>query len=224
MKLLIIEDEQELARLMKQGMEERSFLVDLAHDGTTGEQCALLNSYAAILLDLNLPDLDGMDVLAHIRAQGVDTPVIVVSARNTAMQKSAALDLGADDFLVKPFDFVELCSRIHAVTRRFHGRANPAIELGALFINPATRQVLFHGEAVHFSAKEFDIVAYLAARCPEVIPAEELIEQLYDESLDPFSSVLRVHFVNIRKKLSRISPEPVLETVKPKGYRILAPF
>ncbi|MDL2218717.1 response regulator transcription factor [Christensenellaceae bacterium OttesenSCG-928-M15] len=221
MKLLIIEDEIDLAALMKKGMEEKQFTVDLAHDGAGGEQYATLNAYDAILLDLNLPDMDGMEVLKSIRTQGVDTPVIIVSARNTAKQKSEALDLGADDFLVKPFDFLELTSRIYAVTRRFYGRTNPSIAIGSLLINPATRQVQFCGHEMDFSAKEFEILFYIAKRYPEIVSAEELIEHVYDEELDPFSSVLRVHFVNMRKKFKRISPEPVFETVKSKGYRIV---
>lgn len=216
----MIEDDGRLSEEIKIGLKRQGFCIDLAATGLDGEEKAYATDYDAVLLDLNLPDKDGLDVLSFLRNHGRNIPVLIVSARGGVKERSAGLDLGADDYITKPFDFVELTSRIHAVIRRFYGRLNPKITLGDLSVNPATRTALWKEKPIPLSAKEFDILSYLAECSPNVVSGEEIIEHTYNEEFDMFSSVLRVHISNLRKKLYAASKENLLITVKGRGYRL----
>jgi DNA-binding response OmpR family regulator len=220
MRLLIIEDDPELALVMRKGLEEPGFTVDISNTGIEGEEKALVNGYDTILLDLNLPDKDGLDILKFLREQEVQTPVVIVTARHEVTERAHGLNSGADDYVVKPFDFVELKARIRAVIRRSYGRTKNEIQVGRLRIDPAMRKAYLDGFELALSAKEFDILEYLASRHPDVASSEEIVEHVYDEFFDPFSSVLRVHIANLRKKLNAASGEGLLLTVKGKGYRL----
>lgn len=218
MRLLIIEDDKQLSGEMKIGLERQGFTIDIANTGIEGEEKAFVTDYDAVLLDLNLPDKDGIDILVFLRNNERNMPVLIVSARETVKERSDALDLGADDYIVKPFDFIELTSRIRAVVRRFYGRTSPQITIGDLSIDPATRTALWKTEKILLSVKEFDILLYLAECYPKVVSGEEIIEHTYNEEFDMFSSVLRVHISNLRKKLQTASGLNLLITVKGKGY------
>lgn len=220
MRLLIIEDHVELSTFMKSGLEKAGFQVDTALKGIEGEEKACVNNYDVILLDLNLPDKDGLEILKYLRFEHIDTPVIIVTARDDIEERALGLDLGADDYLIKPFQFIELRARIQAVIRRFHGRLNPIIEIGNLMIHPASRSVMWKGEIIFLAAKEFDILEYIAQRHPAVISSEEIIEHVYNEDFDPFSTVLRVHLSKLRKKLREVSHKDILITTRGKGYTI----
>lgn len=224
MRLLIIEDDIPLSTEMKIGLERQGFTVDVANTGLEGEEKAYVTDYDAVLLDLSLPDKDGLEVLAWLRENGRELPVLIVSARNAVQEKAAGLDLGADDYLTKPFDFLELTSRIRAVVRRFYGRTNPKITIESLTVCPNTRIALWEDRPIPLSAKEFDILLYLAERHPAVVSGEEIIEHTYDESFDLFSSVLRVHISNLRKKLTAASGKNLLITVKGRGYCLWSGF
>ncbi|MDE7327211.1 MAG: response regulator transcription factor [Lachnospiraceae bacterium] len=218
MRILIIEDDKQLANEMKTGLERQGFTVDIANTGLDGEEKAYVTDYDTILLDLNLPDKDGLAILSFLRSNGRNMPVLIVSARDTVRERSTGLDLGADDYIVKPFDFVELTSRIRAVVRRFYGRTNPTIIIGSLSINPAIQTAVWGKEAIPLSSKEFDILLYLGERHPEIVSSEDIIEHTYNEDFDLFSSVLRVHISNLRKKLQAASGQNLLITIKGKGY------
>lgn len=220
MRLLIIEDNKELSASMKQGLEKAGFQVDTAYMGMEGEEKAYVNSYDAILLDLNLPDKDGIDILKFLRAEHIETPVIIITARDEIEERALGLDLGADDYLTKPFQLLELRARVQAVIRRFHGRTNPAIEVGGLTIHPASRSALWKDKPISLSAKEFDILEYIAQRHPAVVSSEELVEHVYDENFDPFSTVLRVHLTKLRKKLTEAAGKDILITTRGKGYSL----
>ncbi len=218
MRLLIIEDDKRLADEMKIGLERQGFTIDIANTGLEGEEKAYITDYDAVLLDLNLPDKDGLEILSYLRSNERNMPVLIVSARDTARERSTGLDLGADDYIVKPFDFIELTSRIRAVVRRFYGRTNPIITIGSLSINPAIQTALWDNEVIPLSTKEFDILFYLAERHPEIVSSEDIIEHTYNEDFDLFSSVLRVHISNLRKKLQAAIGQNLLITIKGKGY------
>lgn len=220
MRLLIIEDDLPLAGEMKTGLERQGFTVDIANTGLDGEEKAYVTDYDAVLLDLNLPDKDGLEVLSYLRSAERNIPILIVSARDTAREKAAGLDLGADDYIVKPFDFIELTSRIRAVVRRFYGRTSPKITFGKLGVDPAARTAAWENAVIPLSAKEFDILLVLAERHGSIVSSEEIIEHTYDEDFDLFSSVLRVHISNLRKKLKAASGQDLLLTVKGKGYRL----
>lgn len=224
MRLLIIEDDKQLADEMKIGLQRQGFTIDIANTGLAGEEKAYVTDYDAVLLDLNLPDKDGLAILSFLRGNERNMPVLIVSARDTVRERSTGLDLGADDYIVKPFDFVELTSRIRAVVRRFYGRTNPAIMIGRLSVNPAIQTALWGNEAIPLSSKEFDILWYLAERYPEIVSSEDIIEHTYNEDFDLFSSVLRVHISNLRRKLQAASGQNLLMTIKGKGYCLWSDF
>jgi len=194
--------------------------VDLAFTGEEGEEKAYITEYDAILLDLNLPGKDGLSVLSFLREAGVETPVIIVTARHEIEERAKGLDNGADDYLVKPFELVELMARIRAVVRRFHGRTSPNISIGGLLVNTVKREVSFKGNTVVLKPKEFDILLYIAQKSPAVVSMEEIAEHIYDESFDPFSSVLRVHMARLKKQLAASAGKELLKTIRAKGYQL----
>jgi len=222
MRLLIIEDDAKLSQVMKDGLERRGFTVDVANTALDGEDKALANQYDSILLDLNLPDKNGIDVLRFLRQSETPFPIIIISARGQAEQRALGLNHGADDYIAKPFDFTELDARIRAIIRRAYGRAKNEITAGRVMVSPRLRKAYLGGTKLSLSAKEFDILEYLASRSPDVVSAEDITEHVYDEFFDPFSSVLRVHIANLRKKLIAAGGDGLLLTVKGKGYQLCA--
>lgn len=220
MRILMIEDNKELANSMKTGLEKAGFRMDVSYTGSEGEQRAYANGYDAILLDLNLPDKDGLDILKFLRSEHIETPVIIITARDEIEERALGLDLGADDYLTKPFQLLELRARVQAVIRRFHGRTNPNIEIGALTVNTASRTVRWNGKEVPLAIKEFDILEYIAERHPAVVSSEEIVEHIYNEDFDPFSTVLRVHLSKLCKKLNDACGKDILITTRGKGYSL----
>lgn len=219
MKLLMIEDNTAFSKALQTALSAYGFSVDLAANGTLGEEKAFIHEYDVILLDLNLPDMDGLQVLQAIRSHQ-DTPVLILSARDRVKDKASGLDIGADDYLAKPFEIEELRSRIHALIRRSHGRSHPMIQIGQLLIDPLSRKASYAGTAIAVTIKEFDILEYLATMSPKVVSSEELSEHLYDENFDPFSSVLRVHLARLKKKLAEAAGEELLINIRGKGYQL----
>ena len=218
MRILMIEDNTELALSVKEGLENIGFHVDTAYTGEDGEAKADINEYDCLLLDLNLPDKDGLLILKALRDAGKDVPIIIMTARDEIEERAYGLDLGADDYVTKPFHLVELRARIQAAIRRYYGKTNPVLNIGDLVVNPLTREASVRGQPVELLAKEFDILEYLAEKHPAVVSAEELVEHVYDEEFDPFSSVLRVHISRLRKKLTQAAGRELLQTMRGKGY------
>lgn len=202
MRVLVVEDNRELALSIKKGLEQENISVDLAYDGEAGEEKAFVNAYDGILLDLNLPRKDGLAVLQSLRASAVESPVIIITARDEIEERAKGLDFGADDYLVKPFELLELNARLRAVVRRYHGRSLPQVKVGALTVDPVCRRVDYQQKEILLKPKEFDILLCIAQRYPAVVSSEEISEHVYDENYDPFSSVLRVHLARLKKKLS----------------------
>lgn len=222
MRLLIVEDHEELLALMIERLCEYGYACDYASCGEAADIKIHDNTYDAVLLDLNLPDQDGFDLLAGWRMKGVACPVLVVSARNDIEDRVKGLQLGSDDYISKPFDFKELHARIQAVIRRFHGRPISKIEVARLSIDVDTRTVLLDQTKIALSPKEYDILEYIASQHPRIISNSEIAEHVYNEEFDPFSGVIRVHMANIRKKLI-IDGKSVLCNEKGKGYFLCHP-
>lgn len=220
MRILIIEDDKNLSYEIKEGLERNGFIVDIANMGMEGEEKAYTTDYDTILLDLNLPDKDGLDILHFLRKEERNIPIIIVSARNTSDERIYSLNSGADDYITKPFDFQEMTSRIHAVIRRFYGRTSPVIILNKLVVDPQKRVAYYDKKLIGLSAKEFDILCFLAQCSPDIVSSESIAEHVYDEYYDPFSSVLRVHMANLRKKLKQAAGYDLLITRKGRGYQL----
>ena len=220
MRVLVVEDNRELALSIKKGLEQENISVDLAYDGEAGEEKAFVNTYDGILLDLNLPRKDGLAVLQSLRASAVESPVIIITARDEIEERAKGLDFGADDYLVKPFELLELNARLRAVVRRYHGRSLPQVKVGALTVDPVCRRVDYQQKEILLKPKEFDILLCIAQRYPAVVSSEEISEHVYDENYDPFSSVLRVHLARLKKKLSEGAEREILRTIRAKGYQL----
>jgi len=218
MRILVIEDNKELCEYIKMSLEQEGYAVDISLDGNDGEEKAFVNSYDVILLDLNLPGKDGLEIIKFLRESNINTPVIMITARGEINDRAIGLDSGADDYLIKPFDLVELKARIRAVVRRFQGRTNPLIQIENLVLNPLTRQAEYNKTLITLSVKEFDILEVIASRYPAVVSVEQLTEHIYDEMYDSFSSSLRVHIMRLRNKLAEASGKDMLKTMRGKGY------
>lgn len=220
MRVLMIEDSVELANTVKAGLERENVSVDVAHTGLTGEEKAFVNQYDAILLDLNLPDKDGLEILHFLRGSQVETPIIIITARDEIQERAKGLDFGADDYLVKPFELLELNARLRAIIRRFHGRTTPQITIGELVVNPICREVAYGGKRIELKPKEYDILLCIAENYPAIVPVVKIAELVYDEDFDPFSSVLRVHMARLKKKLADAAGKELLKNIRAKGYQL----
>ena len=212
-RILIVEDEEKIARFVTLELEHEGYQVEHAADGRTAVDLALERDYDLILLDVLLPQLNGMEVLRRVRKHK-DVPVIMVTARDAVMDKVAGLDAGADDYLIKPYDLDELSARIRALLRRSAGRSDPIIRRGRLTINPSTREVLFNGESVLLSSKEYALLFALAERPGIVLSRAQLEEKLYNYESLIGSNAIEVHIHHLRKKLS----EDSIKTVRGVGY------
>ena len=212
-KVLIVEDEQSISNFISMILTANGFDTIIVRTGE--EALTMIASHCPdmIVLDLGLPDMDGMEVLKSVRKWS-NLPVVVVSARNHEHDKVEALDYGADDYLVKPYELDELSARVRALLRRSAGRADPIIERGALRISPATREVTFNGEPVILSSKEYALLAALAERQGVVWSRSQLEEKLYNWDNTVGSNAIEVHIHHLRKKLS----DNAIKTVRGVGY------
>lgn len=220
MRILTIEDNLELSQHIQQSLSLLGFQVDSCNCGLAGEELAFINPYDAILLDLNLPDKDGLEILSFLRKENIATPIIIITARDEVKQRIVGLNLGADDYVTKPFDLQELAARIYAVIRRFYGRANPDIQIGPLLVSPASRYIAYNRQVVALKAKEFDMLEIMASVYPNVISMEQIALQIYDENAEPSSSVLRVHMSRLKRALREISGQEVIKNIRGKGYQL----
>lgn len=218
MKILIVEDEQRLARLMKQGLEEQGFAVDLALTGSEGQFLAENYPYDTILLDISLPEVDGLTILKLLREQGNAVPVLIITARGDVGDRIKGLNLGADDYLAKPFDLEELIARIHALIRRSHGQASSIMKVGDLTINTNARTVSRSGQEITLSAREFDLLSYLALNSGRVVSRTELIEHIYITDCELDSNVIDVYISHLRNKIDRTFSSQLIHTVRGVGY------
>ena len=220
MRLLIIEDEEQLLDALKRGLTKRGYAVDTAEDGITGSEMAYQNEYDVIILDLNLPGKDGIEVLKDIRTRSMTTKVLILSARSSVPDKIKGLDLGANDYLGKPFDFLELEARIRNLIRRDFVQQSTVIHLQNLTLDTAQKSAAVNGHKLDLQPKEYAILEYLALRSGTVISAEELIEHIWDEEADMFSMSVKVHISNLRKKISAYGDSGLIVTVRGRGYMI----
>ena len=217
-KLLLIEDSEKLQRSLQRGFRKLGFAVDAATDGKEGLWLATQNEYDVVLLDLMLPGIDGFEVLQQLREGGNQHHVLILSARDLLEDRIHGLDLGADDYLVKPFAFSELAARIRAITRREGSLREPVIDTRGLELDPNTNRVKRDGQEIHLTPKEFSLVYYLARNEGRAVPQEELLEHIWDEHANPFTQTVKVHMNNLRRKLNEGFREQLIETIRGKGY------
>ena len=221
MNILIIEDEDTLLENLKVVLEEERYRVETATDGQIGLEKALSETHDLILLDIMLPHVNGLDILQEIRRGGINVPVLMLTARGDIQDKIHGLDLGADDYLAKPFSFPELLARVRALIRR-HTEKAPIIEIGPVALDTLTRSVLKNGEPVTLTPKEFSILEFLFYNRGRVVSRFHLAEHVWGEDFDPFnmSNFLDVHIKNLRKKLQVGDQPSIIKTVRSVGYQL----
>ncbi len=213
MRLLLAEDELDLARALGRALEENGYAVDVVHDGLEAAHLGTSVEYDAILLDLMLPERDGFEVLAEVRAARA-TPVLILTARDGVDDRVRGLDGGADDYLVKPFELKELLARVRALIRRAAGRAVPRIEVGDVALDPAARTVTKGGVPVRLSPKEFAVAEFLLTHRGRLVTRTMLVEHVYDDAEETASNVLDVYVASLRRKLGR----EFVRTRRGEGY------
>ncbi len=222
MHLLIVEDEEKLARALKKGLELKGFAVDWLADSEKAKTRIMLyrSEYDLIILDLMLPGIDGATITESVRKEGVTTPIIILTARNETEHKVDLLNKGADDYIVKPFSFEELLSRINAVLRRPQQQKPVTLKVGDLEMDIATRTVRKQGDEIQLTLKEFSLLECFMRQPNEVLSREKLFDHVWDFNSLSWSNVLDVHMKNLRKKLNHDAMDPVFETVRGVGYRL----
>jgi len=220
MRVLIIEDEKRLAENMAAALRENGIATDIANDGETGKHLAGYGHYDLVMLDLMLPETDGITVLKWIRARRDHTPVLVVTAKDDPQSTIALLNLGADDYLSKPFDLGELIARVKALIRRGKGVATPTVKLRDLEVDTMTRTVSRQGTLLEVSPTEYRILEYLLHKPNYVVSKRELLEHLYDFNWERHSNVIEAHISNLRKKLDADVDTSYIQTCRGRGYRL----
>lgn len=220
MRVLLVEDETRLAANIVAGLREAGFAVDHAADGLAGLHYAEQDLFDLIVLDLMLPGRDGKAVLRSIRQKGLHTPVLILTAQEGKTTIVELLNCGADDYLAKPFDLGELIARVKALIRRSKGTSSPLLRVAELQIDTVLQTVTRNGQVIDLSPTEYRILEYLAHRPRAIVSKKELLEHLYDYDWEHHSNVIEAHISNLRRKLIRTDAEPIIETLRHRGYRL----
>ena len=218
MKVLLAEDDVMLGHSMERGLRLAGFSVDWAHDGLQTQAALREHEYDVVLLDIGLPGLDGLQVLQWLRTQDQPVPVLVVSARDAVSDRVAGLNLGADDYLTKPFDLDELVARVHALARRRTGRAQPEMQFGRLTMRPLRREALLDNQPVALAAREYDLLLALMENPGTVLSREQLESRLYGWNDEVASNAVEVHVHHLRRKLGTAW----IKNVRGVGYKLVA--
>ncbi|MEU4437123.1 response regulator transcription factor [Micromonospora chalcea] len=217
MRVLVVEDERNLADAIARGLRKRGMAVDVAYDGDSGHEAAFVTRYDVVILDRDLPGVHGDQICADLAASGALTRVLMLTASGTVADRVEGLQLGADDYLAKPFAFDELVARVQALGRRATPAAPPVLEVADLVLDPARRVVTRGGVPLDLTNKEFGVLAELLKARGAVVSSEELLERVWDANTDPFTTIVRVTVMTLRKKLG---DPPLIDTVVGAGYRI----
>jgi two-component system, OmpR family, response regulator len=221
-RVLVVEDEVHLAETIGRGLRAEGFDVELVHDGLDGLWRARERPYAAIVLDILLPGMNGYEVCRTLRRDGVWTPILVLTAKTGEYDEAEALDIGADDFLSKPFSFVVLVARLRALVRRGSAPRPPVLAAGDLTVDPVTRTCNRNGTAVDLTPRELALLAALLRRAGEVVPKTALLREVWGDDFDGDANVVEVYVGYLRRKLDAPFGRRTLQTVRGAGYRLVA--
>ena len=218
MRLLLIEDEEDAARMIAKGLRQESHAVDIAEDGESGLHKALSHPYDLIILDIRLPMKDGFTVCRELRQAGLQIPVLMLTASGAYEDRVSGLDLGADDYLVKPFDVNELFARVRALLRRKPLLQEPVIRVDTLEMNTRSRTVRRAGKFIRLTAKEYALLECLAREADTLLGRERISEQVWNESYDPFSNLIEEYIKRLRKKIDFEGQKPLIHARRGQGY------
>lgn len=222
MRILVIEDDRKVAGFIQKGLTEEQYAVDVCYDGVDGLFWAKESAYDVILLDIMLPKKDGISVCRELRAAGISTPIIMLTARDTVDDKIKGLDVGADDYLVKPFSFGELLARIRALLRRSQDYKSPVLKIEDLELDPASRKVRRGGQEITLTGKEYALLEYLLRNQGRVLTETLIVEHVWDMNYEPGTNVLNVYIHHLRNKLDKGFAKKLLHTIRGAGYVLKA--
>lgn len=223
MRLLLVEDYPPLQKALVQGLQEAGFAVDATADGEEGLWFAQTNDYDVIVLDLMLPKVDGLTILKQLRQDGRQTHVLVLTAKDTLNDRVRGLNLGADDYMIKPFAFEELLARVRSLVRRRYQDKVPAIEVDDLRVDTIAQRVQRGTEDIHLTPREFALLEYLARRVGKVVTRTEIWEHVYDFHAEASSNVVDVYIGYLRRKIERDGKPPLIRTLRGRGYSLGTP-
>ena len=220
MRILLVEDKSQLLNAYVKGLKQDGYAIDTASDGASAVELCEINTYDLVVLDINLPKLNGIEVLKQVRTLNKSVKIIIVSANRSIEQRIEGLDLGANDYLTKPFDFQELRARIRALLRRDFISQPKVLSINDFNIDLNLHQITYQGKMILLTLKEYTILTYLIQNRERIISSEELLEKCWNDEADPFSEAMRVHIYALRKKIQEATQrDDVIQTVKGVGYR-----
>jgi DNA-binding response OmpR family regulator len=217
MRIILAEDDPILGDGLRTGLRQLGFQIDWVRDGLAAERELISGDYAAAVIDLGLPHKDGLDVLQAVRDKKITTPVVILTARDAVRERIRGLDLGADDYLIKPIDLHELAARLRAIVRRAHGQLQDVLQHGELKLDRSARQVKLSGQIINLSTREFDLLSVLMLSIGRVLSRDQLEQQLYSWGYEVESNTIEVHIHHLRKKISA----DMIQTVRGVGYTIM---
>ena len=223
MRILVVDDEVDLTEAIARGLRRQGYAVDTAINGEEAIEKSSYTAYDLVCLDLTMPDIDGLEVCKILRKdppEGIIPRILMLTARDTIEERIAGLDVGADDYLVKPFAFDELAARIRSLLRRDGGRSGAVLQVGPLIMDTARHIVTRDDRTLDLTAKEFAVLRYLMSRPGDVVSQEDLLEHVLDEHADPFTNTVRVTVGTLRRKVNSGQEDSILETVVGRGYRL----
>jgi DNA-binding response OmpR family regulator len=222
MRILVVEDDPRIAGFIEKGLQESGYAVRVARDGEEGYLDARLNPYDLVVLDLMLPLLDGIEVARRLRKEGVASPILMLTARDTEQDKILGLDIGADDYLIKPFGFGEFLARVRALLRRESSSRSSVMRVGDLEVDTAARQVQRAGKEIWLSSREYALLEYLLYNSGRVVTRHLLVENVWSDS-EVESNVIDVYIGYLRQKIDAPFDHPLIHTVRGAGYTLRAP-
>jgi two-component system, OmpR family, response regulator len=220
MRILVIEDDEEAARLLARGLREEGWVVDVAHTGAAGDEMATINTYDAIVLDWMLPDHDGVAICRALRKSGVQAPILMLTARDAIEDRVIGLNAGADDYLTKPFAFAELLARLHALFRRSELTRPVLLTVDDLTLDPRSHEVARGGIPISLTPKEYAILETLMRHAGEVVSRTYLGEHVWEDERDSLMNLVDVHVSHLRRKIDQDAVTPLIHTVRGRGYRV----
>ena len=223
MRILVVDDDTRLCSIVRRGLLEEAYAVDVAYDGEDGEYMAEVNPYDLIVLDIMMPRKDGIQVCRELREKRINTPILMLTAKDAVEDRVRGLDAGADDYMVKPFAFNELLARIRALLRREAMTKSPEIAVGDLVLNTLTRQVRRGDRTIDLTTKEYVILEYFMRHPNAVVTRTTLEEHAWDYDFDSMSNLVDVYIRRLRRKLDDDDGESLLQTVRGAGYRLRVP-
>lgn len=223
MRLLLVEDDPRVARFVARGLQEQSYAVDVVANGNDALYQVEINDYDLVILDVMIPGMDGFAACRAIRSQGKRVPILMLTARDAVDDRITGLDSGADDYLTKPFEFVELLARLRALLRRPNDFRPLRIVVGDLTVDTASQTAQRGARSIPLTAKEYALLEYLARNSGRVVRRSEIAEHVWDETFDPFSNLIEVYVNRLRRKLGDDDSKPLLQTRRGSGYILSAP-